>query len=227
MHNDTAIIIPVFNEEQVIKGVVDTTTNAFRKVICIDDGSSDNTKSEILKTSAKLVSHTINLGQGASLQTGIEYARKDPSTKYFVTFDADGQHQLEDVEMMIKYIRDHPEVDIVLGSRFLGKTENMSTMKRWVLKLAIAFSNKTSGIKLTDAHNGLRVFNRNVAETLNISMNDMAHASEIVHLIHDKKYSYVELPVTIIYTDYSKAKGQAMMNSVNIIFDLLLRRLSK
>lgn len=208
MYNDAAVIIPVFNEAQVIKGVVDRALLTFPKVVCINDGSTDSTDIEISKTDAKLITHAINLGQGASLQTGIEYALKDETTKYFVTFDADGQHRLEDVETMIEYIRCHPDTDIVLGSRFLGKTENMTSMKRMILKLAIAFSNKTSGVHLTDAHNGLRVFNRHVAETLNISMSDMAHASEIVHRIHDMKYTYIELPVTIIYTDYSKAKAR-------------------
>ncbi len=227
MNDDTAIIIPAYNEENVIKSVIETARTLFSKVICVDDGSTDDTVPEISKTDAKLIAHPVNLGQGASLQTGIEFARKDLSTHYFVTYDADGQHRLEDVVVMVDYMRSHPETDIVLGSRFLGKTENMTRLKRFVLKTAIAFSNKTSGVKLTDAHNGLRVFNRKVAETIDISMNDMAHASEIIDKIKHNKYSFTELPCTIIYTDYSKAKGQSVMNAVNISFDLILKRVVK
>jgi polyprenyl-phospho-N-acetylgalactosaminyl synthase len=114
----------------------------------------------------------------------------------------------------------------VLGSRFRGSTEGMSRMKRTVLKMAVRFTNLTSGIKLTDAHNGLRAFNRHVADTLEITAPDMTHASEIIELISRNGYSYVEVPVTIDYTDYSVKKGQPVLNAVNIAFDTLLRKVS-
>jgi hypothetical protein len=96
-----------------------------------------------------------------------------------------------------------------------------------LLKAAVRFSNKTSGVNLTDAHNGLRVFNRHVAETINITMPDMAHGSEIIERIAEMKYRYVEAPVTITYTEYSQNKGQSIFNAVNIGFDMLLNRLTK
>ena len=128
---------------------------------------------------------------------------------------------------MVSFLANNKDIDIVLGSRFLGKTKNMTKAKKVILKLAIYFSNKTSGLKLTDAHNGLRVFNRKVAQGLKITMNDMAHASEIVDRIRQNGYKYKEIPCTIVYTDYSKAKGQSLMNAINISFDLLLKRLTK
>jgi len=123
---------------------------------------------------------------------------------------------------MLEVLRDK-KVNIVLGSRFLGKVENISPLKKQVLKLATAFSNTTSGLKLTDTHNGLRVFDRHTAERMQITMPDMAHASEILTLIKRNKLTYVEAPVTIAYTDYSKAKGQSIFNAVNIVFDLMLK----
>jgi len=126
---------------------------------------------------------------------------------------------------MLETIKDNGD-DIVLGSRFLGTTIGMKLSKRIVLKAAIWFSNATSGLKLTDTHNGLRVFNRKVAEGLQISVPDMAHASEIIDIIAEKKYKYREVPVTIEYTPYSRAKGQSIINAVNIGFDTLLRKLS-
>jgi len=223
---DVAIIIPVYNEARVIKQTIQGVLSSFPLVICINDGSIDNTAEEIEKTKAILINHPINLGQGAAIQTGIEYALKDPSIKYFVTFDADGQHRIEDVKNMLAYIRKE-KVDVVLGSRFLGATENMTPLKKAVLKAAVKFSNFTTGLLLTDAHNGLRVFNRRMAEKLDITMPDMAHASEIIHRIAEHQFAYKELPVTIAYTDYSKAKGQSIMNAVNITFDLLLQRVTK
>jgi glycosyltransferase involved in cell wall biosynthesis len=221
-----SVIIPVYNEGSIIHSVVEDVLRKFSRVICVDDGSNDNSVSEIEKTDAELVKHPINLGQGAALQTGIEYALKDKNAKYFVTFDADGQHKLEDVIKMLDYIQTH-DVDVVLGSRFLGKAENIGLLKKIVLKAAVKFSNLTTGVHLTDAHNGLRVFNRHFAENVNITLPDMAHASEIIHEIKEKEFKYKELPVTIRYTDYTKSKGQSIMNAINITFDLLMRRISK
>ena len=227
MNKNVAFIIPVFNEGEVIVGVIENILKQYQHVICVNDGSSDNTEEQIKTTDAFLVNHTINLGQGASLQTGIDFALTLEHIEYFVTFDADGQHQIEDVDAMVSFLHNNRDIDVALGSRFLGKTENMTKAKKVILKLAIYFSNKTSGLKLTDAHNGLRVFNRKVAQGLKITMNDMAHASEIVDRIRQNDYKYKELPCTIVYTDYSKAKGQSLMNAINISFDLLLKRLTK
>lgn len=224
--NDVAIIIPVYNEAEVVESVINRVLKKFPTVVCVDDGSTDGSCNKIEKTGAILVKHPINMGQGAALQTGIEFARELNGIKYFVTFDADGQHQLKDVELMMEILRGG-EYDIVLGSRFLGKTEGMNWAKSVVLKLAIVFSNFTSGLKLTDAHNGLRVFNRYVAENMEITMPDMAHASEIIEIIARKKFRYKEAPVTIKYTDYSQSKGQTIINAVNIGFDTLLRKVSK
>ena len=225
MIKNTAIIIPVYNEAKVIKGVLDEVLKHFDHVICVNDGSKDNSSIEIQSTKAYLVEHPINMGQGAALQTGIEFARQLP-VDYFVTFDADGQHRIEDVKTMLNEIKTN-EYDIILGSRFLGETINMDKSKFVILKLAIWFSNLTSGLKLTDTHNGLRVFNRKVAESMQITLPDMAHASEILEIMAKQEYRYKEVPVTIEYTDYSKGKGQSMFNAINIVFDTLLKKIGK
>jgi glycosyltransferase involved in cell wall biosynthesis len=226
IYSDTAIIIPVYNEEPVIKKVILQVLAHFDHVVCVDDGSKDASVNEIAQTKAYLIEHPINMGQGAALQTGVEFARQLGKVKYFVTFDADGQHRIEDVEAMIKEIQTG-DFDIILGSRFLGKTIGMSKSKMIILKLAIKFTNLTSGLRLTDTHNGLRVFTRKVAEDLQITLPDMAHASELLEIIAEKKYSYKEIPVTIEYTDYSRSKGQSIINAVNIGIDMLLRKFTK
>ncbi len=220
-----AIIIPVYNEGEVILSVIKKISENFTYIVCVNDGSTDNSSSEIAKTNAYLIQHPINMGQGAALQTGIEFARQLP-VEYFVTFDADGQHRSEDVLSMLKEI-ETGGYDIILGSRFLGKIIGMKVSKRALFKLAIKFSNLTSGLKLTDTHNGLRVFNRAFAENLQITMSDMSHASEILEKIAAKKYRYKEVPVTIEYTEYSRHKGQPLMNAINIGFDTLLRKITK
>jgi glycosyltransferase involved in cell wall biosynthesis len=225
-HANSVIIIPVYNEEEVIKEVIVDVLSKFKNVICIDDGSTDNSISKIAETKATLIKHPLNLGQGAAIQTGLDYALKKDKIQYFITYDADGQHNLHDVETMLKIIK-KDDLDIVLGSRFLGKAENIPNFKKIILKLAVIFTNRTSGLKLTDTHNGLRVFNRKVAESLNITMPDFSHASEVLERIAQKKFTYKEVPITIVYTEYSRKKGQSLLNAINISFDVLIKRLSK
>lgn len=225
MRNDTAIIIPVYNEGSVIGGVVKDALKHFKYIVCIDDGSNDDSLQEIKKTKAYAIAHPINMGQGAALQTGIEFARQLP-VEYFVTFDADGQHDIADVESMLREIRKGNQ-DIITGSRFLGEAIGIGAVKKIVLKLAVKFSNLASGLKLTDTHNGLRVFNRHVADSIQITLPDMAHASEILEIIAKNKFRYKEVPVTIRYTEYSKSKGQSMVNAINIGFDMIFRKMSK
>jgi glycosyltransferase involved in cell wall biosynthesis len=193
-------------------------------VVCVDDGSRDNSAQEILATGAHLVRHPINMGQGAALQTGLRYALGRPGSQYFVTFDADGQHRVEDVVAMLDVARSGT-ADVVLGSRFLDqRSETMPWLKRAVLRTVVALSPTARRLKLTDAHNGLRVFTRAAADDLRITQNGMAHASEIAAVLARSKWRVAECPVTVLYTDYSRAKGQSLINGVNILFDMSMAR---
>lgn len=226
MNKDTAILIPAYNEATVVYSVVSKVLDQYKYVVCVNDGSSDSTLSELHKTGAFVISHPINLGQGAALQTAIEFARELPDVNYFVTYDSDGQHDLKDVAKMIKMIKKE-KIDIIFGSRFLGGTIDMPLSKKRLLKMAVIFSNITTGLKLTDTHNGLRVFNKKVASEMQMRLSDMSHASEILEIVAANKYKYTETGVTIKYTDYSKSKGQSMFNAINIVFDTILRKINK
>ena len=227
--DDVAVIMPVYNEEQVVGSVVSGIRDKFAHVICINDGSSDGSSKAITKAGGLLIEHPINLGAGAATQTGIDYALQNSEIEYFITFDADGQHRVEDAVKMLKYLKKHKDIDIVFGSRFLqnSKTENMSILKGIFLKVAKIFSRFDTGVDLTDPHIGLRAFNRKFAENLKLTMSDFSHASELVRRVKESGYRYAELPVTVTYSDYSKSKGQPMLNAVNIAFDLLLQKVSK
>jgi glycosyltransferase involved in cell wall biosynthesis len=219
---DVWLVVPVYNEAPVIADVVRDVRATFPNVVCVDDGSKDRSAEQIRLSGAHLVRHPVNLGQGAALQTGIDYARSQPGAQYFVTFDADGQHQVKDVEKMVDRLR-HEPLDIVLGTRFHGDTDHIPFIKRLVLKSVVQLSPALRKLKLTDAHNGLRAFNRTVAEGMNITLNGMGHASQIVERIAHEDWRVAEEPVTILYTEYSMAKGQSLINGVNILFDALLR----
>ncbi len=203
-------------------GVVADLRKEFPNVVCIDDGSSDGSQDVARASGAVVIQHPINLGQGAALQTGFEYALQDPELDCIVTFDADGQHRIEDAKAMVERIRSG-EADIVLGSRFLDKRTKLSPAKRVVLKTAAIQSRLATGMDLTDAHNGLRAISPSVASRIHLTQNRMAHASELVHQLAKMQSRYVEHPVEIIYTDYSKAKGQSLLNAVNIVFELFFK----
>jgi len=220
---DVWLVIPVFNEETVIADVLAHVLRTFPNAVCVDDGSSDGSAARILGSGAHLLRHPINLGQGAALQTGLSYALARPGAEYFVTFDADGQHQVEDVVTMIGVLREK-EADVVLGSRFLEAAHEVPPLKKLILRLIASLSRPSRTLGLTDTHNGLRAFNRAVAEKVDITQAGMAHASELVDFLARANVKVREVPVTIKYTEYSMSKGQSLLNGVNIIFDLALRR---
>jgi glycosyltransferase involved in cell wall biosynthesis len=212
----------MYNEETVIGSVVAEVRKTFPHVVCIDDGSSDDSAGEAAACGAVVVRHPINLGQGASLQTGFSFALSDPLMTEVVTFDADGQHQLEDAVGMVKALHEH-ELDVVIGSRFLDNRTQLGWAKKLVLKTAALYTRVTTGMALTDAHNGLRVLDRGLVEKVKLTQNRMAHASELIDQIGEHKSSWQEYPTHIVYTEYSKSKGQSLLNSVNILVELLFR----
>lgn len=218
------MIIPVFNEARVIGDVVREARSSFGNIVCVDDGSADDSPEQIHAAGAHLVRHPVNLGQGAALQTGIEYVRAQPGARYFVTFDADGQHRVADVVRMLNRLRSE-DVDIVVGTRFGGGAQRsyVPRLKRVVLRTAVLLSPRARRLGLTDAHNGLRAFDRHVAEQITIRSNGMGHASELVAEMERRRWRVAEEQVTIRYTEYSMAKGQSLLNGVNIVFDSVLK----
>lgn len=217
------IVIPGYNEGRMIGKTIASIRDWLPNVVVVDDGSSDNTGDQAAWAGARVVRHSVNLGQGAALGTGIRYALLQ-GADYIVTFDADGQHQPKDIEVLLEVAKER-SADVVLGSRFLGQTSNMPAGRRWLLKLATAYTRLTTGLSLTDAHNGLRLFNRRAAEQLRILQNRMAHASEIIEWIGSSGLNVVEAPVNIVYTDYSLQKGQRFSSSFDILWDLWAVRL--
>jgi polyprenyl-phospho-N-acetylgalactosaminyl synthase len=214
------VVVPAFHEQSVIGGTVRELRLFFRNVVVVDDGSADATGEQALAAGAIVVRHVLNLGQGASLQTGIDYALHRKA-EYVGTFDADGQHHVDDLVRMLEVLRER-RLDIVLGSRFLGRAEGMSVARHLLLRAAVVLTTITTGVKLTDAHNGLRVMTAETARRLRIVQDQMAHASEFVAQIGRLRLRFAELPVTITYTDYSLEKGQRLTNSVRILSDLII-----
>jgi polyprenyl-phospho-N-acetylgalactosaminyl synthase len=217
-----AVVIPMLNEKGSIASVVEEVTTQFPLVIVVDDGSTDDSADEAQAAGAFVLRHPFNLGQGAALQTGFAFALEDPAVAAIATFDADGQHSVDDLAAGVRLLR-QSGADIVLGSRFLDERTSLPKAKAVVLRAAVAFTRWTTGLKVTDTHNGLRVLNRRAAALMKLRQNRMAHASEILSIVKREGLEFREVPTQITYTAYSRSKGQPLINGVNIIFDIFLR----
>ena len=216
------VTIPAYNEEAIIASVVDPLSKLGFQVVVVDDCSDDQTVARLAELPVHFLSHPVNLGQGAALQTAISYALSQQA-RYIVTFDADGQHSPTDISKLLDPLI-RGEFDVALGSRFIagGSAENIPPIRRSMLRLAILLSRFSTGMKLTDTHNGLRAFTADAARKLKITQNRMAHASQILSQISSQKLRYVEVPVRIVYTDYSMQKGQRVSNAFNVVWESLM-----
>ena len=218
------VVIAAYNEAGAIGSVLSPLVQKYRCVV-VDDGSTDATATEASRAGAIALRHYINRGQGAALQTGITYALRQ-GAEYLVTFDADGQHDATDIERLLEPLLAQ-RADVTLGSRFRGSVRGASPFRLLVLKAAVLFTRAVSGLKVTDTHNGLRGFTRRAAAELRIRQDRMAHASEILDEIHRLALPYEEVPVSIQYTDYSRAKGQRSTAAFRVLTDYLIGRWSK
>jgi len=222
-----AVVIPAYNEEKMIAEVVKEVRTVTPHVFVVDDGSADGTGAAAALAGATVLRHALNRGQGAALRTGIEAAARS-GAEVIVTYDADGQMSAADIPALVAPV-EAGFCDVALGSRFIVDhgpwtmdNGRMPFVRRLTLKAALLFTRITTGMKLTDTHNGLRAFSREAAAKLDLRCDRMAHASEILEEISRLGLRYREIPVTIKYTDYSLAKGQKLSGAFRIIRDLLM-----
>jgi glycosyltransferase involved in cell wall biosynthesis len=215
---DTWVVVPGFNEGPVIASTIRGILMFCPNVVVVDDGSSDDTVKHAAASGATVVRHPINLGQGAALMTGVRYAL-DQGASYIVTFDADGQHRPDDIPHMLATAL-RTGADVVLGSRFLDQAYDIPRTRVLLLRLATFYTRLTTGLPLTDAHNGLRLLTRKAAQQLRIRQNRMAHASEILDWLARSDLKVTETPVRVVYTAYSLAKGQTALSSFGILWDI-------
>ncbi len=223
--NEVAVIIPAWNEFRPTRGglgeILQQLQSRPYSVIVVDDGSVDQT-GVVARQYATVLRHPINRGQGAALVTGMEYALRH-GAEILVHFDGDGQMMVDDIEKMVQPLLDDPALDITLGSRFLGHSD-VPWVKKYLLQTpALWFQRLTTGLPLTDVHNGFRAIRARAARLLTIQQDGMAHASEITMEISKHKLRWQEVPVTIVYREF----GQGFSGGLKILRDLIIRRLIK
>jgi glycosyltransferase involved in cell wall biosynthesis len=218
------VVIPAYNENSVLRGTVTGVLRRGYSVVVVDDGSVIPAREYLAGFGVYLLRHSVNLGQGAALRTGSEFAISC-GARAIVHFDADGQHDPALIERMLAPIT-RGEADVVLGSRFLTVSDAAAVplVKRIMLRAGIFVSWVFTGIWLTDTHNGFRAMSLRGANGIRLEENGFAHATEILDLIRRSRLRWAEVPVTVQYTEYSRGKGQSIFNSINILFDLVVRK---
>ena len=219
------VVIAAYNEQRRVGAVVRHVRRIVPNVVVVDDGSTDRTRAAVLGSGAWIVRHPVNLGQGAALQTGIEFALARGATSV-VTFDADGQHDPADISRLLDALRTSG-AEFALGSRFLGRAEHIPSTRKLMLRAAVLFTRALSGLDVSDAHNGLRAMTRRGAEHIRIRLNGMEHASEIVDQIAASGLRFVEVPVRISYSSETLAKGQRTSAAIGLAIRLLINKVAR
>lgn len=222
MNAEVFVIVPAYNEAPALRETVAPLISSGYSIVLVDDGSNDATEEVARSLPVHFLRHPINLGQGAALQTGMAYALAR-GARYIVHFDADGQHQPSDIISLLAPIR-AGEADVALGSRFL-RPEDIASVpwrRRLLLRGGIIVNGLMTGVWLSDAHNGFRAFSREAAAKIELRDNRQAHASEILAQIRRARLRIIETPTRVMYTAYSRAKGQSGWNALNVLFDLVL-----
>jgi glycosyltransferase involved in cell wall biosynthesis len=219
------VIVPSYNEGRVVANTVRPLMDAGYQVVVVDDCSSDDTRAVLESLPVSYIRHPINLGQGAALQTGMTFAYEN-GAEFAVHFDADGQHDAADIPKLLQPILDG-RADITLGTRFQRAEDaaEVPPTRKVILRGAIIVNQALTGLKLTDAHNGFRAMNRLALSKIKMTENRMAHATEILSIIQKEKLRVEEVPVHIVYTEYSKEKGQSSGNALHILIDMILNKL--
>ncbi len=217
------IVVPAYNESQRILSVIeDLRRHGYNNIIVVNDGSVDNTAEIAKQAGVVVVSHLVNRGMGAALQTGNDLAQM-LGADAVVHFDGDGQMQAADISQALNLISSG-KVDVVFGSRFLGGNSSIPwTKKNILLPVSKLINFFFTGVWLSDAHNGFRVLSARALDKIKISYDGMAHNTEIVEQVRRYNLPFEEIPVTIVYHHY----GQSIKGGLKILRDLILGKILK
>ncbi len=220
------VILPTFNEAPVIRGVVEDLRSFLSglkdfqsEIVVVDDGSWDKTYEIVTKIlGITILRHPFNRGLGGAIGTGLAYA-KLAKANLVVTFDADGQHSPTDIPKVLKPLVDNT-ADVVIGARSM----KLMPFDRKVMTL---LSNLATlllfGIYCSDSQSGFRAFNQTAIKKIELKTQRMEVSSEFFNEVRRHKLRLAEIPIKVIYTYYSRQKGQKNSNALNILLKLLLR----
>ena len=196
--------IPAFNEEKNIGAIVAKLKEKYDHVIVCDDGSCDMTETIASSLGAIVVRHPKNLGYGAAIKTIFNESKKIDGD-VLVTFDADGQHQISEIDSVLAPLIEN-KADIVIGSRFLGSTKNLPKYRKIGIKTITGLTNTMTGTNLSDAQSGFRAYSKNVLNEIFLTDSGMGISTEILIKSSNKNLKISEVPITISYENNSHSK---------------------
>ena len=224
--DDLYICLPAYNEATVLREVIDGLRTAGYPNICvIDDGSADDTARIARGAGAVTVSHPINRGAGAAVQTAIELARRR-GWRHILFMDADGQHLADDIELLCLKMSAE-DGDLVIGSRFLAPSPGIPRSRRIFNAIGNQMTNLFCKQSYTDTQSGLRLLNQRAIRQLNLRIDGFGFCSEMIHEAEAAGLSIYETPISVRYTDYSQSKGQDLpmgfTTAINFLWNLFFR----
>lgn len=190
--------IPAFNEEKNIASIILKLKKVTNKIIVCNDGSSDLTNKIAEELGVIVINHSENLGYGAAIRS-IFLKAKEMNSDILVTFDADGQHQIEDIQKVVEPIL-KKEADIVIGSRFLEENTNeVPSYRKFGIKTITKLTNMSINENLTDSQSGFRAYNNQVINEIHPTDQGMGISTEILIKSSQKKFLIVEVPIKVSY----------------------------
>lgn len=210
--------LPAFNEEKNIGLIISQLKKKYDDVIVCDDGSVDATSTIASSLGAHVIKHEKNLGYGSAIKTIFNEARKIGGD-ILVTFDADGQHQISDIDSVLQPIFED-KADIVIGSRFLGKTTNLPKYRKIGIKTITELTNAITGSKITDSQSGFRAYARRVFDELSPTESGMGVSTEILIKAAKKQLRITEVPITISYED-NKHSQEPISHGTSVIISTI------
>lgn len=212
-------VIPAYNEATRIASVVAAALPHVDRVVVVDDGSADATADAARAAGATVVRHPENCGAGAATMTGIEAARR-MGADAVVTLDADEQHDANEIPQLLGALTDG--VDVVFANRF-GQKNNIPPIRRVFNALGNIVTFAATGMWIADSQCGYKAFGPRAVRELDLRMNGFEFCTEIVRECVQRKWAYAVVPVKVLYSEYTLAKGQSFANGVKTALKILLR----
>lgn len=213
-------IIPAYNEGTRIARVVADAKQYVDSVIVVDDGSTDDTARNAAAAGARVVMHPENLGAGAATMTGLEAARRLQATAA-ITLDADEQHDPSDIPKLLAPIVAN-QADVVFGNRF-GQRNSIPLVRRVFNGIGNIVSFMATGRWVDDSQCGFKVFGPQAIAQIQLRMRGFEFCTEIVRESVEHKWRILEIPVKVMYSEYTLAKGQSFARGVKTALKILLR----
>ena len=210
--------IPAYNEQKNIAAILIKLKKISKDIIVCDDGSKDLTAEIAEDLGAIVIHHERNLGYGAGIKS-IFLKAKEIKADVLITFDADGQHRIEDINTVLEPIKNN-DADIVIGSRFLEKESEIPKYRKFGIKTITNLTNSSIGEKLSDWQSGFRAYNKEVLEKINPSESGMGISTEILIKAAKKKFRIKEAPIIVSYKGETSSH-HPVSHGVSVVFSTI------